>query len=154
MSLLSAFNNLLEQFIQEMIMTFPDLAELRTIQTLVSMMRRVNPRMILSNFLDVAGRYYEKILIEDAAFFEDLDNWKRDPRFAVEAEGEEEQMFQKLVVFKSVWGDLTDTNKNIIWTYFKQLLVIGAKANRNDFMKERCEGILAMAMRIHQNGKK
>lgn len=152
MSLLSAFNNLLEQFIQEMVMTFPDLNDLRTIQTLVGLMKRANPRMILKNFLDVAGCYYVKILAEDAAFFEDLDNWTKDPRFSTEAEGEEEEMFQKLVVFKCVWGDLSETNKSTIWTYFKQLLIIGAKANNNELMKPRCKDILEMAVRVH-NGK-
>lgn len=151
MSLLSAFNNLLDQFISEMVLTFPDLNDLRTIQTLVALMRRANPRMILVNFLDVAGRYYEKILLEDAAFFEDLSNWTKDPRFAVEADGEDEQMFQKLVVFKTVWSDLSETNKAKIWAYFQQLLVIGAKANSNELLKPRCGEILTMAVRINQN---
>ena len=153
MSLLSAFNNLLEQFITEMIMTFPDLGDLRTIQTLVGLMRRTNPRMVLENFLDVAGRYYEKILIEDSDFFEDLDNWTKDPRFAEEAEGEEEDLFQKLAVFKSVWYDLSENNKETIWTYFKQLLIIGAKANKNELRKSRCQDILAMAIQVHQSSK-
>ena len=151
--MLSAFNNLLQQFIQEMIIEFPYLGELRTIETLVSMMRRVNPRMILVNFLDVAGCYYEKILTEDIGFFEDLNNWKSDPRFAIEANGKEEQMFQKLVVFKTVWEDVSEANKKTIWTYFKQLVVIGAKANTNDLMKERCQDILNLAVRLHQKEK-
>lgn len=135
-------------------MTFPDLGDLRTIQTTVGLMRRINPRMILINFLDVAGRYYEKILTEDSAFFEDLDNWTKDPRFAVQADGEEDAMFQKLMVFKDVWSDLSENNKTTIWTYFKQLVIIGARANTNELMQPRCKEILDMAVRVHASGKK
>ena len=74
----------------------------------------------------------------------------KDPRFAIEAEGEDEKMFQKLVVFKSVWGDLTETNRSTIWTYFKQLLIIGAKANKHPDLAPRCEHILARAVELHR----
>jgi hypothetical protein len=146
MSQLSAFNNLLTQFLGELVDTFPELTDLRTIQTLVGMMRSVNPRMILENFLDVAGRYHEKIFDEQASFFEDLENWKKDPRFQADFAGsadDEQYMFQRLVIFRHVWKDLTESNREHIWTYLKQLLVIGAKASKHH--PELCEAIIAYA---------
>jgi hypothetical protein len=151
MSQLSAFQNLLTQFLEELTQTFPELTDLRTILTLVTMMRSMNPRMILENFLEVAGRYHEKIFNEEASFFEDLENWKRDPYFRSEfaqSEIDETDMFQRLVVFRHVWKDLSASNKEHVWTYLKQLLVIGAKASKSN--PELCKKILdcAIATRV------
>lgn len=147
MSHLSAFNNLLTQFLEELIQTFPELTDLRTIHTLVGLMKSINPRMVLENFLEVAGRYHEKIFHEEASFFEDLENWKRDPYFQNEfapTDSEQDDMFQRLVVFRHVWSDLTPSNKEHIWTYLKQLLVIGAKASKNH--PELCHQIIECAI--------
>ena len=98
MSLLSGFNNLLDQFLEELVFTFPELKDLRTIQTLVGLLRRMNARLVLDNFLSVAGRYREKILAKDATFFENLSNWKEDPYFQTEYAQNSEEIFQRLVV--------------------------------------------------------
>lgn len=146
MSLLTAFNNLLEQFLDELVQTFPELTDLRTIKTIATMMRSYNPRMILENFLSVAGRYHVKIFDEESTFFEDLENWKEDPYFRTEyaaTKDDEADMFARLVVFRHVWADLTPANKEHIWTYLKQLLVIGAKASKTH--PELCKQILDTA---------
>ena len=143
MSLLSAFNNLLDQFLDELVMTFPELRDLNTIRTVVGMIRRINPRMVLDNFISVAGRYHVKVLAKDSSFFENLENWKSDPYYQQEFASED--IFQKLVVFKDVWVDLTEGNKATIWTYFRQLLVIGARANKNTFLAELSDDIITLA---------
>jgi hypothetical protein len=145
MSLLSAFNNILDQFLQDLVLTFPELKDLRTIQTLVAMLRRVNPRMALDNFLSVAGRYHQKILARDSTFFENLDNWKTDPYFQSEFASGQTEVFQRLVVFKDVWVDLTESNRETIWTYFRQLLIIGSKANKNPELVDISKKILDAA---------
>lgn len=150
MSLISAFNNLLDQFLAELVMTFPELTDLRTIQTLVGMIRTMNARLVLDNFLSVAGRYHEKILLQDSTFFENLDNWQSDPYFQTEFASGQSQVFQKLVVFKDVWVDLTENNKKTIWTYFRQLLVIGARANKNLELTNISSQIIQMANNTQQ----
>lgn len=151
MSLLTGFNNLLAQFLDELVKTFPELTDLRTIQTIATLMRSYNPRMILENFLSVAGPYCDKIFTEDATFFENLENWKTDPYFKQEyaaTETDEADMFARLVVFRHVWKDLTPANQEHIWTYLKQLLVIGAKASKSN--PELCAQILASAKQIRK----
>lgn len=143
MSQLNAFTNLLIQFLEELVQTFPELTDLRTILTLVQMMKSVNPRMILENFLEVAGRYHEKIFLEESSFFEDLENWKRDPYFQTEF-ADQDDMFQRLVVFRHVWNDLSPSNREHIWTYLKQLLIIGAKASKNN--PDLCRKIIDCAV--------
>lgn len=148
-TLLTGFNNLLEQFLSELVQTFPELTDLKTIQMLVSIMRSANPRMILENFLGVTGKYHEKIFNEESSFFEDLENWKQDPTFIEEfasTEDEANSMFQKLVVFKDVWVDLTPQNKEHIWTYMQQLLVMGAQASKQ-VRPELCRQIIETAVR-------
>lgn len=149
MSQLSAFMNLLTQFLDELVTTFPELSDLRTIQTLVSMLKPINPRFVLENFIEVAGRYHEKIFYEQSSFFEDLENWKKDPYFQSEF-AEMEDVFQKLVVFKVIWTDLSDSNKENIWTYLQQLLVISAKASKNN--PDLCKKIIDCAI-IARNRK-
>lgn len=144
MSQLAVFTNLLTQFLEELVQTFPELTDLRTILTLVGLMRSVNPRMILENFLEVAGRYHEKIINEEESFFQDLENWKQDEYFQKEfAEQGQDDMFQRLVVFHTVWGELTPSNKEHIWTYLKQLLIVGAKASKSN--PELCKKIIDCA---------
>lgn len=145
MSLLSAFNNLLDQFLEDLVLTFPELTDLRTIRTLVGMLRGMNARMALDNFISVAGRYHEKILARDETFFQNLDNWKTDPYFQSEFASEQTEVFQRLVVFKDVWVDLSETNKDTIWTYFRQLLVLGARANNNPQLTNMTSQIIARA---------
>jgi hypothetical protein len=145
MSVLSGFNNLLDQFLEELVFTFPELKDLRTIQTLVGLLRRMNARLVLDNFLSVAGRYREKILTKDSSFFENLSNWKEDPYFQTEYAQNSEEIFQRLVVFKDVWVDLTESNKSTIWTYFRQLLIIGARANNNPGLAQMAQDVLACA---------
>ena len=145
MSLLSGFNNLLDQFLEELVFTFPELKDLRTIQTLVGLLRRMNARLVLDNFISVAGRYREKILAKDSTFFENLSNWKADPYFQTEYAQNSEEIFQRLVVFKDVWVDLTESNRSTIWTYFRQLLIIGARANKNPALAQMANDILLCA---------
>ncbi len=145
MSLLSAFNNLLDQFLAELVMTFPELKDLRTIQTVVKMLRSMNSRIVLDNFINVAGRYHEKILDKESSFFEDLSNWESDPYFQAEFASEQSDVFQKLAAFKDVWVDLTENNRVTIWTYFRQLLVIGSRANTNAQLADTAARILRKA---------
>lgn len=148
MSVLSGFNNLLDQFLDELVQSFPELTDLKTIQTLAGLIRRVNARLVLDNFLSVGGRYHEKVFNKDSTFFENLSNWESDPYFKSEF-GKEDQtdIFGRLVVFKNVWVDLTDNNKETIWAYLQQLLIIGAKANNNPLLAELCETILTRRVR-------
>lgn len=151
-TLLSGFNNLLEQFLEELVQTFPELTDLKTVQMLVSIMRKANPRMILENFLAVTGKYHEKIFAEESSFFEDLENWKQDPTFQAEfasTEDEQNEMFQRLVVFKDVWVDLTPQNKEHIWTYMQQLIVMGAQASKS-IHPNLCNQIIQTALRYRE----
>lgn len=144
---LSAFNNVLKQFLSDMIRTFPEVKDLKTIQTLVEMLQRINPRLALDNFLSVGGRYHVKILNKQASFFEDLENWKNDPYFQSEfmENQSDNAIFQRLCLFKDIWVGLKETTKEKIWKYFRQLLVFGAKANNNPQLDEMCQNIMKVA---------
>ena len=148
MSLLTAFHNVLQQFLDDLIYIFPELSDLKTMQTLVQLMRSANPRMVQYNFLEVAGRYHENIFKCEEAFFYNLDNWKDDPYFDKHKEQTgDDMLFQRLVVFKDEWKSLTSTNKNKIWTYLQQLLVLSAKANTHDQLQPISNAVLECAIK-------
>ncbi len=154
MSVLSAFNNVLKEFLSDMIRTFPDLKDLRTIQTLCEMLQRINPRMALDNFLSVGGRYHVKILHKQSSFFEDLNNWKNDPYFQEEFMSGQQEVFQKLVVFKDIWVGLSETNQQRIWKYFRQLLLFGAMANNNPELMPLCRDIILVGKETDERNQK
>jgi len=154
MSVLSAFNNVLKEFLSDMIRTFPDLQDLKTIQTLCEMLQRINPRMALDNFLSVGGRYHVKILHKQSSFFEDLNNWKNDPYFESEFLSGQSEVFQKLVVFKDIWVGLSETNKKRIWKYFRQLLLFGAMANKNAELADLCKDIIKVGKETNERNNR
>jgi hypothetical protein len=144
MSILSAFNNLLDQFLNELTQTFPELTDLNTIRTLCGMLRSINPRMVLDNFLSVAGRYHKQILYRQSEFFENLSNWQSDPYFQSEFASQQQEVFQKLGAFKDIWVDLDDQNKNQIWIYFEKLLLLAAKGNKNPELEQVSQEIISI----------
>ena len=84
MSLLKAFNNHLLEFIDDLIIIFPEDLDIRTSKTFIQGIIKVNPKMISKYYYDnIALRYKEEIENADISFFidkdynEDLgDNWK------------------------------------------------------------------------------
>ena len=153
MSLLTAFNNLLEQFLDELVRTFPELTDLATMQTLVGLLRKMNPRKVQENFFAVAGRYHKRIFARDEKFFIDLENWKDDPELQTRMQEEQlnqEELFGKFAVFAGVWGDLSDNNKDHIWTYMTQLLVLGAKSNKSPSLQPLSEMVIQSAKELRR----
>jgi hypothetical protein len=84
MSLLKAFNNHLIEFIDDLIIIFPEDLDIRTSKTFIQGIIKVNPKMISKYYYDnIALRYKEPIDNADISFFinkdynEDLgDDWK------------------------------------------------------------------------------
>ena len=84
MSILKAFNNHLIEFIDDLIVIFPEDLDIRTSKTFIQGIIKVNPKMISKYYYDnIALRYKNEIEKGDISFFinkdynEDLgEDWK------------------------------------------------------------------------------
>ena len=69
-TILKAFNNQFEEFLDDMCVLFPDNKDIKTSYTGLSMMRKANPKMIISVwFRYICSKYEDEIEKENLEFF-------------------------------------------------------------------------------------
>ena len=97
----------------ELCESFPDDADLKTALNLITLMKKANPRKLLSIFDDYVSCYKERILSQDESFFleegfEDLG----------ENIGKSEYTGTLVRQLKQHWGGMNQPSKDAIWKYF------------------------------------
>ena len=119
-TLLSAFNNNLNKFINELIKTYSQEQNFVVFKNTILLMQRVNPRKVLSLFIEYIDPYKEKLLKRDESFFlnENYSNILSQTK-------DKDNAWQLIDKLKLYWKDTSETNKNVIWNYFKQLITLG-----------------------------
>jgi hypothetical protein len=95
---------MLQQFITELITTFPEEKTFKKYQTSFEIMRSANPRKCVDAFMNGAGKYSNKIIKKDDSFFSD---------------------FTELPIDKYWNDDLSQNTKNAIWQYLQTLNILG-----------------------------
>ena len=74
MSILTAFNNHFEDFVDDVLRIFPDNMDLKKAKLTIEMLRKANPRSILLIWRDyIANKYREQIENSDISFFIEKD---------------------------------------------------------------------------------
>lgn len=117
-----AFNNKLVELLNDMISTFPGLADdMITLKHGVSVIRNIDPSVPQTFFNDhVAKQYESQVLDKDEAFFLQHD-YTNDVKLI---HGFNIDIIGKL---KTVWKDMNDTNKESVWKYMHVLLALNRK---------------------------
>lgn len=118
---ITAFYNLLDQFFEDLIYTFPEKeVKIRTYSNTVSTIKKVNSRGIIEKFAICVGEYQQQILNKDESFF--LDKPINDYGF-------DETSLVDGLELKELWNDPSTTPqiKDSIWQYIQQLLTLSAK---------------------------
>ncbi len=111
MSTISAFNDMLEQFINELIETFPDEKSFKKYQLTVQMARKANPRSILTTFMESVSPYAQKLMEKNEEFI------------LVDAKNME--VISDLNI-AAVWTpDLSENTKTAVWQYLQTLYLLG-----------------------------
>lgn len=111
MSTISAFNDMMDQFVTELVTTFPDEKSFKKYQLALSMARKANPRSILNQFMESVTPYSQKLMAKDETFItEDAKN--------IEA-------ISDLSIGKIWTPDLSENTKNAIWQYLQTLYLLG-----------------------------
>lgn len=112
MSSLSTFINLLDQFLIELVETFPEHAKFKVYYSNFELLKETNSRKILDKFMSEISPYSEYIIN------------KNEELFNIECE-----LNNKLEINK-VWNsDISDNTKGAIWAHLNTLYVFGSTIN-------------------------
>ena len=116
-SFLTAFNNQIDNFLDDLMVVCPNEKEFGMLKNGISIVKKTNPRIILNQFSEIIIPYKEQLLLRNDSFFI-VRNFQDD--FATVSSDYISKVTNKL---KSLWeSDLTDDDKGKIWDYFQSNL--------------------------------
>jgi hypothetical protein len=106
----NAFNDMMEQFLNELNMTFPENKSVIKFQASFELLRNTTPRKILDNFMDAVTPYTKKIMSRDETFI--TEDAKNIPTISE-------------IDLGTMWGQASEQTKGAIWQYLHTLIVLG-----------------------------
>ncbi len=131
MSILTAFLNKLNFFLQDLTERFPNERELRKIHNAVSMTQSITPRQILDRFIATIAPCYIPIFDRTDSFFHDLD-FKN--LITIQNQASKQHYLTIANHLKSVWDhELSNKEKDNIWEHFQVLLTLGSVASSKNY---------------------
>lgn len=108
MTSITAFNDMMDQFLSELVLTFPEESHIKKQHTSFELLRKTNPRKCVEAFMEGASQYSERIMKKDESLI-----------LNGELEGLKEYNIQKH------WSTCSDNTKNVIWQYVTTLYMLG-----------------------------
>jgi hypothetical protein len=110
MASVSAFNDMMSQFLVELHKTFPEEKGIKKMMTSFDVLKSSNPRLVVDAFMKGVSPYADKISAKDETFLlkeiETID-------------------FLKDLSIKSYWERMTENTKNATWQYLQTLYMLG-----------------------------
>jgi hypothetical protein len=110
MTSVSAFNEMMGQFLMELHKTFPEEKGLKKCISAFELMKDTNPKLVVDGFMSGVTPYADKISSKDETFFinesKNLD-------------------FMKDVNLEKHWSLCSENTKNAIWQYVQTLYMLG-----------------------------
>lgn len=120
---LTAFNNLLNKFNEELISTFPEENDFKVYSRGIQMINSANAKKVCSLFKNYMILYRHKILDKDESFF--LNNNYNEIVTSSTSDGIEGIILK----LKNYWSILSIENKDIIWQYLNSLIKLSDMVN-------------------------
>jgi hypothetical protein len=120
MSALSAFNNLLVQFFDDISETYPEEADIKAAANALRTLKKMNPKMIHTTFMTtVHAEFKDPIMRKDEDYLvkrahEILEQEYSDMAFA-------------FWIFHKHWKTMSETNKGKIWDWCRTLVILAEK---------------------------
>jgi hypothetical protein len=121
---LTAFNNLVINFNDDLIKTFPDENDFKVYKRGIEMLNSANAKKICQLFKNYSHFYRNNIINKDETFF--LTTNYNDVLDNVEKKEGVENIINKL---KICWSELSTTNKEKIWEYLNSLIKLSDMVN-------------------------
>ena len=110
MASVSAFNDMMGQFLVELHKTFPDEKGIKKMLTSFDMLKSTNPRLVVNGFMDGVTPYAGKISAKDETFLlEEVENIE----------------FLRELDIKKYWGNMSTNTKAATWQYLQTLYMLG-----------------------------
>jgi hypothetical protein len=110
MASVSAFNDMMGQFLVELHKTFPDEKGVKKMLTSFDLLKSANPRLVVDAFMKGVSPYADKISNKDETFLlneiETID-------------------FLKDLDIKSYWTRMSANTKGVTWQYLQTLYMLG-----------------------------
>lgn len=121
--LVDAFFNTYEDFMNQMIAVYPDDRDFPLYKSGLSMFRRVNPAIIVGKTWKWVSKFEGQIAARDERFFLEYD-------YSSDTEGEEplEQTLEKL---RSMWKELNEHNRKVVWDYVNLIMELARRCSGN-----------------------
>lgn len=121
-----AFNSMMDEFLNELIETFPEEKSLKVQQTSFQTLKKANPRKIVETFMNAITPYTSQISARDESIFQNTN---------IE--------FLKKINIRNWWTpDVSENTKNAIWQYLNTLIMLGTTITSipSDMLKQ-IEGV-------------
>lgn len=122
MSTLTAFNNTIQQLIDDLINYFPEDNDYKLFESSFKMLRQANPRKVLELFKTHILKHKNYILDENESFLLEYDYLQSNTN--IQDMNYAENLMLRI---KDNWRLIDDKNKQAIWKYFKVLIVLSEK---------------------------
>ena len=110
MASVTAFNDMLTQFLVELHKTFPEEKGIKKMTTSFELLKSTNPRLIVDSFMKGVTPYADKISAKDESFL---------------LEEIEKIEFLDELNIKSYWTRMTPATKSATWQYLQTLYMLG-----------------------------
>lgn len=110
MASVTAFNDMLTQFLVELHKTFPDEKGIKKMTASFEMLKQTNPRLIVDGFMKGVSPYADKISAKDESFLLE--------------EIEKIDLLKDLNI-KSYWSRMSPNTKAATWQYLQTLYMLG-----------------------------
>jgi hypothetical protein len=105
-----AFNDMMKQFIDELVLTFPSVKTFKKYQSSFVLIHKTKSRQALKEFYSSVQPFGDKIMAKDETFFT-VDSATID--------------FVNDLNIQSIWNDtMSDSTKDAIWQYMQTLFII------------------------------
>ena len=110
MSSVTAFNDMMGQFLVELHKTFPEEKGLKKYIAAFELIRDTNPKKIVNKFMTNITPHVDKISSRDESLF---------------LEDSSELEFMQAINIKECWPKASDGTKDAIWQYLQTLYMLG-----------------------------
>jgi len=118
---ISAFNNQLIAFVEDLTESFPEETSLKTALEALKGLKRMNPKLLHTGFMEyVYPGFHAAVKTEDEAT---LISKARDM-----LDGEHKDYAFAYVIFDKHWTSMAEPNKKAIWNWCKVLVVLAERA--------------------------
>jgi|TARA_B110000285_G_scaffold223672_1_gene279495 biotin operon repressor len=110
MTSVTAFNDMMGQFLAELHMSFPEEKSIKKYMTAFELLRSANGRLVVDGFMAAIAPHMDKISAKDENFF---------------IENAETIDFLKDINLKNIWPIASDNTREAIWQYIQTLYMLG-----------------------------